>query len=93
MDNPQVAATEEAILNAILKKEESHLQWFKHGLCMLVLFLQVIVNLSRGSKTTRSIFSGLGYEKCTWYDFSISAFYLIVCMVVTMVAIKKVNYE
>lgn len=93
MDNPQVVASEEAILNEILKKEESHLQWFKHGLCMIVLMLQVIVNLARGSKSTKSIFSGLGYKKCTWYDFSISAFYLIVCMVVTMIAIRKVNYE
>ncbi len=61
IDNPHIAANEEAILDQILKKEESHLQWFKHGLCMLVLALQVIVNLSRGSKSTKSIFSGLGY--------------------------------
>lgn len=53
---------------------------------------QVAVNLTRGSKSVGSIF-GSGYDKCTWYDFTICAFYLIVCLAMTLVAIKKANYD
>jgi uncharacterized membrane protein YfcA len=80
-------------LDAILIQEESHLQWFKHGLCAIVLFAQVAVNVSRGSKTTPSLFSGIGYAKCTWYDFTLCGLFLILCAIFTMLAIRRVNYE
>ncbi len=51
------------------------------------------MNLVRGSKNTASILASLGYLKCTWYDFTISALYLVVCALATMIAIRRVNYE
>ena len=51
------------------------------------------MNLTRGSKTQPSVFFGYGYYKCEWYDFSISGLYLVICILVTFVAIKRVNYE
>ena len=39
LDNPMVSVQETAILEKILKKEESHKQWFKHGLCFIVLVI------------------------------------------------------
>ena len=49
--------------------------------------------MTRGSKSTASLFSSIGYSKCTWYDFTLSAFYLVVCAIATMIAIRMVNYE
>jgi hypothetical protein len=35
----------------------------------------------------------MSYCKCSWYDFSISGFYIIICVLITIVAIKRINYE
>lgn len=53
---------------------------------------QVSVNLTRGSKSTPSIF-GEDFEKCTWYDWTICSMYIVLCIVVTLLAIRRVNYE
>lgn len=79
------------ILDDILVTEESHGQWYKHGLCFFVLISQVCVNLIRGSKSSPSLIPG--YGKCLWYDWSICGFYIMICMSVTFLAIKRVNYE
>ena len=50
------------ILDDILVTEESHGQWYKHGLCFFVLISQVCVNLIRGSKSNPSKIPG--YAKC-----------------------------
>ena len=91
--NPENTKKEMDLLDAILKKEESHWQWFKHGLCGFTLMAQVLINLTRGSKTQESLFFGMDYYKCTWYDFTVSGFYILICILVTMVAIRRVNYE
>lgn len=65
----------------------------KHGLCAFVLMSQVLINLTRGSKTQASVFFGQDYCKCSWYDFVASGFYLVICIIVTLFAIKRVNYE
>lgn len=90
--NPVVEEKEMKILNAILKNEETHGQWFKHGLCFFVLMSQVTVNVTRGSKSTASIF-GSGFLKCTWYDFTICGAYILICLMATILAIRRVNYE
>jgi uncharacterized membrane protein YfcA len=54
---------------------------------------QVLINLTRGSKTQQSVFFGEDYCKCYWYDFLASAFYIMICVIVTVFAIKRVNYE
>lgn len=51
-----------------------------------------MINLIRGSSSQPSIFSD-SYEKCSWYDFSISGCYIVICCVVTILAIRRVNYE
>ncbi len=84
---------EQTILDGILKIEESHKQWAKHGLCAIVLIAQVIVNLVRGSKSTASLLSFLGYSRCAWYDFTISGSYLLICVAITLLAIRNVNSE
>lgn len=35
----------------------------------------------------------MDYYKCTWYDFTVSGFYIFICILVTIVAIRRVNYE
>lgn len=66
------------------------MQWSKHGLCFIVLISQVIVNLIRGSKSARSLLEqvGIHYGKCTWYDFVFSGMYLVICVIVTLLAIR-----
>jgi hypothetical protein len=36
-------------LDALIKREENHFQWDKHGICAFILLCQVIVGLMRGS--------------------------------------------
>ena len=50
------------------------------------------MNLTRGSKSNNSIF-GEDFEKCTWYDFTLCGVYILICMLVTLLAIRRVNYE
>jgi uncharacterized membrane protein YfcA len=51
-----------------------------------------MVNLTRGSKSVNSVF-GEYYCKCSWYDFTISGFYILVCLLTTIFAIKRINHE
>ena len=50
-------ATPEEIerLDALLKKEATHFQWTKHGVCFVLLISNVMVSLLRGSKKSKSI--------------------------------------
>ncbi len=50
-------ATPEEIerLDALLKKESTHFQWSKHGICLVLLISNVMVSLLRGSKKSKSI--------------------------------------
>jgi hypothetical protein len=53
------------LLNDIIKKEETHLQWSKQGLCVFVLVTQVLVGLARGSSSFESL---IGLTRCTYLD-------------------------
>lgn len=56
----------------------------------------MIVNLIRGSKSQPSIlqsFFGIPYKKCQWYDFTLSALFVVICIIVTLLSIRQVNYE
>lgn len=52
-----------------------------------------MVTLTRGSKKTESIFFSFWYEKCSWYDFILCAFYLVACAFGTIISVKMINYE
>jgi hypothetical protein len=93
--NPVENKKEVAILDAILKLEGSHKQWLKHLLCFSALGTQVVVNLIRGSRNSPSIltFLGIQFGKCTWYDYTICVAFVMVCIMVTIIAIRRNNYE
>lgn len=86
-----------AKLDRILELEGTHKQWLKHALCLIPLATQVIVNLVRGSKSSPSIltfFFNIPYRKCqTWYDVTLCVCFVAVCIFITVVAIKRNNYE
>ena len=82
---------ETAILDGILEKEKSHFQWLKHSFCLIVLASQLTVNLIRSKEF--QIVVGLPFDKCTWYDISMWVMYFGACFTITIVAIKRNNFE
>jgi hypothetical protein len=79
-----------AILDAILKREEGHRQWVKHGLCVATLFAQILHNLVRDAIFP---FKWEGQSKCSPLQWSLSATYILFCIFITYVAIRIVNKE
>ena len=55
----------------------------------------MITNLSRGARDFNSIlsFMGITYQKCLWYDFLVCLTFIAICVTVTTLAIRRVNYE
>jgi hypothetical protein len=78
------------ILDRIIKTEETHYQWYKHSLCGLTLIAQILTNLIRGQIFP---FKFNGYQKCQWYDNTLSVVFVLFCCLMTFVAIRRVNYE
>ena len=75
------------LLGEVLKKELTHKQWDKHLMCFICLFGIIIVNLLRGSRKFSSI---AGIKRCSPIDWIILSTFLVMCMIVSIVAIKKV---
>ena len=86
----EIREKEIQILDAIIKKEETHRQWFKHGLCAVTLSAQILHNLIRDQIFP---FKWEGQQKCGALQWSISAIYVLFCILMTCLAIRKVNYE
>ncbi|TNV83676.1 hypothetical protein FGO68_gene15415 [Halteria grandinella] len=87
--NAEKSEKDLAILDQILHKEKSHLQWSKHLVCFVVLIAQVIVNLIR----TQNAFKPSFFEKCQTYDFILASIYICICTLVTAYALRRNNYE
>lgn len=80
------------VLEAILEKEKTHFQWDKHGLCMATLLVQIVHNLFRKFPEWRNE-ADSSYPYCTPLMLSLSGSYVFFCIVITVLAIKRVNSE
>ena len=72
----------------MLRREKTHWQWDKHLTCLVVLVSQVIINIIRGSKSTKSV-----VEHCGVADWILVGLYAAICITVSVIAIKRIIAE
>ena len=70
----------------LIEVEKTHKQWKKHGICMIVLISQIVINLLRSAS-----FSPI--EKCSIWDWMLFSLYLVICGIVTVVSTRVVMRE
>ena len=73
-------------VNDMIEVEQTHKQWKKHGICMVLLVSQIAINLLRSAS-----FSPI--EKCSVWDWMLFILYLIICAIVTVVSTRLVMKE
>lgn len=68
-------------LSAIVQQESTHFQWWKQGLCLLMLVSITMLNL-----LMKGMF--LGIKSCSFWYWGIQVIFLIECVLVTWLAVK-----
>ena len=77
-------------LTEIAEQESGHKQPFKLGICLFMLSCVIGMNLLMPSDTSPSI---IGIKGCSSHQFALQIFFVTICMVVTMIAIRVNQQE
>lgn len=85
MDPKEVAA-----VKYIVRKENSHLQWTKQGLCFVLLTALILMNLCMGSSSRPSI---IGMTKCSTSYWLIQVAFVVLCVFFTYGAVRIAQDE
>ncbi|CDW86733.1 UNKNOWN [Stylonychia lemnae] len=87
-----VIATQSQVkqVERMIQRERTHYQWNKQGICILLLVVQVLISLFRGSKKTHSI---IGIGVCSFWDWFCFSFFLIFCVIICFLAVKNLQRE
>eukprot|EP00347_Sterkiella_histriomuscorum_P016420 403353250 len=77
-------------VDKLLAREKTHYQWDKQGICAIVLIVEVLVSLFRGSKKTKSI---IDIQTCSVWDWLCFAFFIVFCFFMSMVAVNNLKKQ
>lgn len=77
-------------LRRSVKAESSHFQWAKQGLCITLLAALILMNLMMGSSNMDSI---VGLKKCDGAYWGIQIFFLAICVLGTIAAVKMAQRD
>jgi hypothetical protein len=81
---------ERDLLEKIIARDRTHKQWFKHGLCFLLLLLLILASLFRGTKSVDSI---IGITTCSAWDWVVLVAFVIISALVTFASIRSARSE
>jgi hypothetical protein len=77
-------------LAAILEAEKTHCQPCKQFSNFIVFLILVFLNLFRGSKRNPSLFK---IKRCSAPDWSAVGVYVLICAVLSYIAVKRLAWE
>jgi uncharacterized membrane protein YfcA len=82
--------SERDTLEKILQRDKTHKQWFKHGVCTILIILLLLASLFRGTKQVPSV---VGIKTCSAWDWIVLGAFILISGLVTLVSIIKARRE